>query len=71
MSREDWVLVDVTNVCWPGALPWRGADSERGYASREDAERRAAQIREHYNRTFGQGGPDLRVRARNTAEVPS
>lgn len=62
VTSENWVLVDVSGVHWPGALPWRGPGARRGYATREDAELRARRIRQHYAARYGQSGPDLRAR---------
>jgi len=66
---RDYVLRDQTAVYWSGALPWRSESSRRGYPTRDAAEDRARVIRDHYARTHGQGGPDLRVVARHRKAV--
>ena len=66
----DYVLVEMTNVAWPGALPWRNQYSRRGYPTEAAAEARARTIRHHYAATYGVGGPDLRVRRREGASLP-
>lgn len=57
-------LEDLTGAHWPGVLPWRHANSRKGYATIEDAEDRARHIRHHYAAKHGSFGPDLVVRTR-------
>jgi hypothetical protein len=59
--KTDFVIIDRTNVAWPGALPYRSTDSPRGYASREDAEERLSEVLCHYNAKCGCSPGDLRV----------
>jgi len=55
-------LRDATDCYWPGSLPWRTSHSRRGYASYEDAARRARVVMAHYAAHYGAAcGPDLRV----------
>ena len=68
MIRKDYVIEDRTNVAWPGRLPYRSRSSRRGYASRQEAERRIGVIQRHYARTTGQAPGDLRVVERRTDE---
>lgn len=54
-------IADNTNTHWPGRLPYRSADSKRGYATESDAYARRARIVEHYNTKYGRSPGDLRV----------
>lgn len=61
MSKTDFIIVDMTHVSWPGALPFRSTGSRRGYASREDAADRLSLVVSHYNAKFGRSPGDLRI----------
>lgn len=64
---RDFILVDFTNVWWPGRLPVRSQDTRRGrgYLTYEAAQTRLRRVVAHYNGKFGQGPGDLRVVGRN------
>lgn len=53
--RVDYVLRELTGAHWPGALPWRGPSSRRGYATAEAAHARAWVVARHYNARHGRG----------------
>ena len=58
----DYVIVDRTNVHWPGLGRYRSAESQVGYPTREAAEARIRVLTARYAARYGaQGGPDLRV----------
>jgi hypothetical protein len=60
-TKTDFIIVDRSNVSWPGALPFRSTGSSRGYASREDAADRLTLVVSHYNAKFGCSPGDLRI----------
>jgi len=58
--KTDYIITDATGAYFPGALPYRGPDSTRGYRTREEAEARARYVDAHYAATHS-CGLDLRV----------
>lgn len=60
-TRTDYVIVDRTNAYWPGSLPYRTADSARGYRTYAEAARRLERVVSHYNATHGRSPGDLRI----------
>lgn len=63
--RTDYVLVEMTNVNWPGVLPWRGPHSRKGYATEKEAADRALFITARYiAKHGGTDGPVFNVEKR-------
>jgi hypothetical protein len=62
-TTVDFIIIDRTNVSWPGALPYRSAGTTpgRGYATEEQARERMLAVVEHYNAKYGRSPGELSV----------
>jgi len=55
---SEWHLEEITHATWPGLPRYRGADSRRGYPSKEAASKRRRQLLAWAAAEYGQqGGP--------------
>ena len=67
-----WYLVEITHANWPGLPRYRGADSKRGYPTKEAAFKRRRQLLAWAAAEYGQqGGPGFTVVEKKPSKLAS